>query len=359
MSAEHAYLKPSSAGLTIKCHGSVKMQELHPEDEDSDNAKQGRLAHEVIVAYALDLPVPLAATDEMHEGGEIWLECVGPYIEGLHVEEKVDCSSVHELNWGTPDAWHFDGNAMLLRVWDYKFGHRYVEVYENWQLINYALGVVDQLRVDVSTLRIELTIVQPRCYHADGPVRTWALHGADLLSYAKKLQQAYDIAASDDAKTNAGGWCRDCSARHACPAVQSGAYHVVEFAGVTTPFNLDSHAISRELRIMREAQAILNARISGLEDEVLSRIKKGEAIPGWSAVQGTGREKWRVPVEEVKALGDMMGVSLVEDKPITPRQAVKKGLPEMVVAEYTERPAGEIKLVEETTTRAMQIFGGK
>ena len=109
---------------------------------------------------------------------------------------------------------------------------------------------------------------------------------------------------------------------------------------------------------MRAAADLLASRISGLENEVLAKIKGGVAFPDWRAERGNGRERWAKPIDEVLALGQMMGIDVSKPGAITPKQAIKKGLAEEVVRAYSETPAGEIKLVEVGKEMA-KLFGAQ
>lgn len=327
------------------------MEDLFPEVEDDLRAVEGTLAHEVAAAVLAGLPVPSGATDEMLDGADLWEEVVGKF-KGVEVEQEVDCSAIHPDCFGTPDAWQFDSTDDVLRVFDYKFGHRHVEVFENWQLLSYASGVIDSFAL--SPRIVELTIVQPRSYHPDGPVRTWALPIQKLDHYAGLLMVNCLDAMNPDAGTTTGPECRDCSARRACPTLQASTYSVIEFSGKSIPFDLKANEIGRELTMVREAIALLGARESCLADEILGRIKQGTVIPGWMTKQGSGREKWAKPIDEVLALGDMMGVDLSKPSAITPKQAIKAGIPAELVRQYSETPVGSVSLVPFKQTKEFE-----
>ena len=355
--AEHAPLAPSSAARWVQCGGSVSMCAKYPQAEGDPKAVEGRLAHETVAAFLLNQPPPDGATEEMLDGADMMLDAVLPITKpsseapdglALLVESHVDCSNIHPENWGTPDAWAINRAYRRLYVWDYKFGHRYVDAFENWQMINYACGILKVAgvaREDIDQYTVHLTIVQPRNFHKDGPVRTWTLSVPELHGYGLRLRAAAELAMSEGALCNTGPECRDCTARHACPTLQATGYNAVDMSGDPVPFDLSPEALGRELTRMKAAAELLDARISGLENEALSKCKQGVSVPGWMTEQGSGRERWARPVEEVIALGEMMGVNINKPAALTPKQAIKAGLPEMVVKQYTETPVGEIKLV--------------
>lgn len=364
---EHALIQPSSASRWVPCPGSVSMEALYPE-VDREEAIEGTLAASVCAALIKGEPVPDGATEEMLDGAELLIDDLQSVLVGrepgmrlVRVEERAwNPTAIHTDNWGTPDLTMLDISTNQFFVWDYKFGHRHVEVYENWQLLNYVAlklhGVYGTATTD--QLNVHMRIVQPRSYHRDGPVREWVIPYRELEPYFEILRQSAKLSLMPHPPTLTNSGCRDCKARHACSTLQSGAYQSVHLAGQAIPFDMPAEAVGRELAVMMEAQEILKARISGLENETLSQIKQGVAITGWGWEQGMGREAWSKPIDEVLALGQMMGVNVAKPSAITPKQAIKAGIPAAVVAEYSTTPKGEIKLVRDTGARARKIFQG-
>lgn len=280
----------------------------------------------------------------------------------LHVEEPVRIPSVHGENWGTPDAWYYDTSKGTLFIWDMKFGHGFVDCFENWQILDYAAGILDSLGIDGAAdqhIRVKMTIVQPRSYHRDGPVRSWSVMASDLRPYFNKLRAAAEAATSmaPVATVDPVRACKHCPGRHACEAFQRAAYTGFDVAMASAPLELSPHALGLELRMIQHYVKVLTARATGLEEQALATIRRGQIVPFFGVEQSAGREAWTRPVEEVIALGDMMGVALAKPGAITPKQAIKAGLPAEVVAQYSETPRGAIKLVPDNGTAARKIFG--
>jgi Protein of unknown function (DUF2800) len=368
----HSTLAPSSASRRMQCPGSRVMSETYPQAEDDPRAAEGTLAHAVNLAYYMAKPIPDGATDEMLDGAELWQETIsamlnegGPVVFGF--EEPIKIDSVHPECFGTPDFWCYLTDSHKIHVVDYKFGHRFVDEFENWQLLEYAVGVVDKCWRDmpgcfdndiraILNLEIVLTVVQPRCYAKGGPVRSWTINGEQYGEYFKKLQKSEALSMAPDAVVRTGAECRDCSGRHACAALHQAASHEIEMSVVNAPFDLSANVQGWELKNIKKAIAILEARESGLENEVLAKMKQGVSVAGWRTEQGTGREKWDKPIEEVLALGGMMGVDIAKPSAITPKQAIKKGLPAELVAQYSVTPIGEIKLAVDNVSVARKIF---
>lgn len=354
---EHATLQPSSAARWVQCPGSVVMEAMFPQ-ADTDSSVEGTLAHEVVAARLLGKPIPAGATEEMLDGADTFEDYVlgikkqvNPHVTAV-VECRVNCFDIHPECWGTPDVRVTDVALGKIFIPDYKFGHRYVDPFENWQLLCYAIGAVANYgTATTDDLEITLAVVQPRSYHKEGPIREWVIKASDLEPYLAVLKGSAAEAMSGNAATHTGPECRDCKARHACPAYQDAAYMAVEMSGEPTPFDLPATAIGHELALLQSAADVLKGRISGLEMEMMATLKRGERVNGWMLEQGMGREKFSVPVVEILALGEMMGVDLSKPGVVTPKQAIKAGIPAAVIAGYTETPFGEIKLVRDTGIR--------
>jgi len=376
--SEHAILPPSSAHIWVKCAGSVTLRQAYP-DADSDHARDGAAAHFAgaellagrVVAVGQIAPNGVVLTDEMIEAAEVWADDVQATLEPLladawrttaKVEQRVTIPRVHAQNWGTPDAYAWVQN-FTLHVWDFKFGHGFVDVFENWQLIDYVAGILDaatwmrESNIPDERVTVVMRIVQPRNYHRDGPVREWRVKASDLRAHFNILQGAADAALGPDPQLKTGDHCEYCPARHACPALQQAAYGVVQRTGAAVPFDLPPHALGLELRTLRDAAKLLDARITGLETQALELLKSGAVVPFWQIENAQGREAWTVPANEVIMLGQMVNLELAKPpEAITPAQARRAGLSAELVDLYASRPSAS-KLAPLNEVKARQVFG--
>jgi len=356
--ADHAPFAPSSMSMLMACAGSFRMRKLYPEPDDSPHAMEGVAAHHVCaealkgrwMAVGELCPNGIAVTEEMIEGAEMYAQAVEPYAESAWIEQPVSCASLHSDCFGTPDFMQITANRIV--VADYKFGHRHVEVFENWQLITYAAA---NASADPST-EVILIVVQPRSYHRDGPVRTWRTTVMDLRKYWRDIAHRITEAQSESAQCTPSPACLDCSARHACMAAQESALAAMDVATSSIPLELTEEALSLELRMTRRLRAILDARIDGLEEQAFSLLRGGKAVPGFTLQAGSGRERWSKPIDEIVALGLAMGIDLAKPGAITPKQAVKAGMPIEVVKAYAETPVGEVKLAESDERQLRKVF---
>ena len=371
----HAIIAPSSLARTRQCPGSVVMEQAFPDTEQTPEAADGEASHwaaaELLagrtVAEGQRAPNGVLLTQEMLEGADLYhddvLRALQPFgrspADGA-IESPVAIPRVHSECWGTPDfrAW-VPGPRPRLMLWDYKFGHRVVEVLENEQLAAYVAGCLSATRLLDTDADVEVRIVQPRAPHREGPVRRWAFRGEEIRALVNSMSNAAHEALGDNPRTRVGPECRDCRARHACPALQRAAMDACDVAGQAQPFALGPGPLGVELRTLRRHQALLAARITGLEEQVEAAIRAGLQVPHWRVEFGTGRRRWTRPAAEVIAMGQMLGVDLAKPaEAITPVQAVKAGLPASMLDPYTETPRGAATVVPDDGSKARVVFGG-
>lgn len=343
------------------------MQERYPEDRTSPSAIEGQAAHwyasEALMGrthpVGTDTPAGVPITAEMIDCGTAYVSDVRSAGGTIRVEERVTIHTVHPDCWGTPDAYVMDRASRRLMVWDYKYGHRFVDAHRNWQLILYAIGILESEGVPLDDWKhwsITLSIVQPRCFRGDA--EPWTIGGPALNKYIDPLRQAAQQASQAGAQLQSGDHCRDCSARHACPALMRAAALSVDIAHEQTPMDLTPHALGLELSYLTAALARLKARHDALEEQALGMVRSGRDVPLWKGSNSTGREYWNRPAAQVAILGDMWGVDL--RKPlecITPAQARKLDVDEAVIAGFSERRSGALKLVpvtDDTVSRAFE-----
>lgn len=380
MSGQHAFLMPSAAPRWGICALSASLEAAYPEDIELGPTLEGTAAHWVNEQYlrhgalpALDAIAPngVAVTREMIEGAELAMRTIvatlGPDWQlSLFIERRVPIPAIHPTHcWGTPDyyAWSRapDGRVTLF-VFDYKFGHLLVEARENNQLIAYTSGILSEAGIDGHNdgqISVAMCVIQPRSHHREGPVRWWRTNAASLRGHVNVLRMQAELATSPNppAKPDPEA-CRDCKGRHACEALQRAAYLAADKAQQSLPLDLSPHALGLELRALTRAQRLLDARVSGLQQQAESTIKQGKLVPYWMLESTPGRLGWDKPAAEVLMLGQIYGIDIAKPvEPLTPTQAKAKGLPDELVDAYASRPAGASKLTYDDGSKARLTFG--
>src|SRR3954468_9098012 len=158
MTGTHAPLAPSGAFRRGRCPGSRALEARVPQGATPE-AAEGTAAHEVgallltlgeLVAVGTVMSNFVGADLDMQQGAQMLAQDVLSRLgeteapSELVVEGKVFARTlIHEECYGTPDVRHVSRRRKRIRVWDYKYGHGYVEAHENPQGIEYLAGVIE------------------------------------------------------------------------------------------------------------------------------------------------------------------------------------------------------------------------
>lgn len=370
----HAVIAPSSLARIVQCPGSLSLCAPY-ENVETDESREGTAAHHVAMLYAMHagnndrfhfLPIVgeevlgVRVDQEMIAGAKMYAEA----LEGFagNPEQTIQIRRVHPTQcFGTPDFWQYSKNTKTLRVTDYKYGHGYVDVYENYQLVSYAAGLLDKLAAEGVLLEfetiVEFMLVQPRCYSADSPVRTWTTSAPNLRSLINLAATAAELALAPNPPTRTGPECLHCPARANCETASRAGSALVQFAGRAEALAQTGADMGVRLNLINAAILMLKAVGSGLEEQIIATLRAGKTVPFFKVDYTKPRETWAKSVDEVKLLGMLSGVTLVkEDYDLTPKQAVKAGIDRAVIDKYAFTPNGSAKLVPDKLSTAARIF---
>lgn len=377
----HSRLAPSAADRWVECPASVQLSEQFPQLLEHPSGPEGTAAHWVatsmLTTHTPELgsitPEGIAVTEEMLDGALLVynhvFRIVNPHgsIKTLvRVEQREEMPSLHPEMHGTPDI-VIDLSDLTgeIHVIDYKFGHLEVDP-RTRQLKSYTRGVLDRRKFDGHAeqyLRVHLHIVQPRCYSASGPIRTFSTTAGDLRADWNIISAAAHEALGDSPTFRVGDHCKYCPGRRACPQLKRYTADLMDRAEYAPPIELPPDALGLELMFVERSLALMDARASGLREQVEANIRAGQAILGWGMKPGQSRTAWAVPLSEVHAMGDMMGVELRREDAPTPKQAVKlfekAGIDSSVIDAYSVTTPGGLKLVPASETLAAKAFGVK
>jgi hypothetical protein len=296
--SEHSPLGASGAERWSRCHGSVALlAALHLDESDEEDwTREGTAMHEgaaKALEEALDaweLVGHVCAnetelTPALADPLQTYIEHCRPLMAATKtygVEYKIS-SPVHPLFYGRADFWSiapgsFYGNA--LHVVDFKGGQGImVDVEENMQLMYYGFGVIDGLERQRSYVfgddqEVVLTIVQPRGFHHEGPVRSWSTSVGYIKGWVNNTLVPHMLATSYDNSLEAGPWCRFCPAKLVCPLL-------------TTLFKAACLASPEHAPDMSDTQLGLNYKylpavesfVKALKKEAQKRMEQGKTLP--------------------------------------------------------------------------------
>lgn len=367
---KHAKFAASNAHRWLNCAAAVSLSEKMPKPPESEYAKEGTDAHAILEAILKKEKIKKydstmymfakSAADHIHflkarSKGE------------LLIETKVDLSFIHKEAFGTLDAAvveHFG----RLHVIDFKYGQGYaVEVKDNPQLMFYALGVANQF--DYNFEDVELTIIQPRAPHTDGPIRRHVFNVAEFAIWRETFKKAIDASEKKNPKATAGPWCKWCPAAPICPAISSQAMEQarIDFADIETQTkSLKAAVISEENWVGPELAKTLHALnhletwISEVRRMAFDKLSRGEKISGWKLVPARHRRIWATPNEvKIDALKNF-GTRAFKTEILSPTQLEKIAGKDWV-AKYAISVSSGLKMVPEAdpgeaTNRALLDF---
>lgn len=331
----HSKLGASSAERWFNCPGSVRLSRFGIPKE-SAYASEGTYAHTIAAEALKTGAFPATETHLELDSLIVYVDYLRSLPGKLHVEQRLQ---LNKDMWGTCDALLIDGDH--LTVVDYKHGEGVVvEVHSNKQLLYYALCASILFKAKTYTV----TVVQPRAYHADGPVRSWTFGQETLDSFARKLRDAVKRTENPEAPLLTGEHCRFCPALAYCPKVleESQAIAVREF----TPLAMTPEKISKALDFAKFAQGWFKA----LEEYALEAAMNGTKIPGYELVDKRRQRVWRDFTEEV--LVSRFGENAYEPRKIkTPTQMEKIG---NVADLWHQEKTGEKRLKQESDNASGQ-----
>lgn len=344
--------------MWVPCPGSVVMQELYPKTEDGAG-DEGGIAHD-LAAVILDpnhLAPDCLITDEMQAAVDLYVSGIRSFSRDkkVHVEVPVQIPFVHADCWGTLDARWYDTTNDILHIFDLKDGWGIVEAFRNWQMILYALGVLEEIKAT----NVWLHIIQPRPFHSEGPHRIWKTTTAELNELGIKAIDSAFKALGSGPPLQSGPHCRYCSALWTCNTARAAGMNAVDISGKGISPESSPGQIGFELKLLRRAKEMIDHRLTALEQTALSLDKSGTNIPGWSRSFTAGRNVWQSGREvEIRSMAEMYGVTVDKQTLITPAQATKAGLPAEVVTMYSEKNPGKAKMEPINQDKIKNLLGG-
>lgn len=300
MTIGHSKVGASSMYRWANCPGSVRECAQVP-NVSSKYAEEGQRAHEIAAACLRNDGTPGAFDPE--GAIVIYLDAVRDrLIPGavLEVEQGFHLKQIHPDAYGTSDATVWQPSLRHLHVFDYKHGAGVaVEVTGNPQLRYYALGAL--LQSGYNAREVTVTIVQPRCPHPDGPVRSETFNAYDLLEWAADLREAIIRTEAPDAPLVPGNHCRFCPAAAVCPALAQLALAVAqeEFSPAVLAGADSSRGVvpydPAKLKLALDSRGAIKAWVKALDEFAYAEAIAGRlpAEVGYKLVTKRAERQWK------------------------------------------------------------------
>jgi hypothetical protein len=347
----HSLLGASTSDRWGNCPGSVNLSK-GLQSKSSVYAEEGTKAHLVASTFLEKGGWMIDIDEEMIEAVRVYTDLIQKErarLSELFIEQRLDLSSIHPKMFGTADAVIYYPEEKLLRVYDYKHGSGVpVEVKENSQLQYYGLGAL--LQLNKPCIEVELVVVQPRCYHPDGPIRRWKIPAFEMLDFAANLKELAYKTEEPNAPLVPGDHCRWCPAAGICPKLHEKAVESAktEFSP-TIPYEP-----SRLAQVLNWLD-VFEGWAKSVRDFAYNEAEKGRVPPGWKLVQKRAMRKWKPEVEVAdlcKALNIHEGAA-IETKMKSPAQVEKilKKPEKEILETFCVKESSGYALVSESDTR--------
>ncbi len=417
--AQHAKLSPSAAHRWMNCAGSVALIGDEPSTA-GQAAMMGTAAHAVIQTMLdngeTDAALYHNRTILVHSPGKeptVILEpgqtfgiaegwflfvCDDAMVNGvqtmideverirdelfdpiLYTERFLDMSWLDDRLGGTADVTLVE-LAGWIHLLDYKNGRVLVEVNDNEQMKNYAVGLLHE---HPDALGVVVHLVQPNAIHEEGCIREAIYTADEIRLFEITLKAAADATSKPNAPLRAGEWCQYCQAKTRCPAFDALALNeagadfaddpveplvvpmLVEADDVGTA--LETYAQPDEYRaaLVRKAKwiPILDQWARDIRARIQAELLNQQPVGDWKLVRSRSNRKWRGEnrdfAKELSSKAEIAIELLYTDPELkSPAQVEKLGSGKehkahvkKVVGEMAYKPEGKISIAPGSDAR--------
>ena len=364
MPLAHAKLSPSSAHRWTRCTASIKAESAY-EDTGSTYAQLGTAMHEVGERCLLNKMDASEFIGEEVEGVVVDkenAEAVQQYVDyvnrivaetggELHVEVRLDLSSIAPDTFGTSDVVILDTKGKNIIIVDYKNGRNPVSAVNNEQMKLYALGAYNDFGFIHDFEHVEMHIVQPHVNNFSED--TIEIH--DLITWSQWVKEQADKILNDEGVFNPSDKaCKWCAHKGNCEALSEHVNKVItgEFANLDElDGNADKLDTDHLKRVLDNAD-LIEGFVKAVKEVALERLQSGEEIKGYKLVEGRTTRKWRDEAEVEEYLRKRMKVSdLYVKKMIPMTQILKLNKDDKKLQQMLIKPEGAPTLASESDRR--------
>ncbi len=237
-------------------------------------------------------------TEDMTNGIQLYLDRVRPGIDRkrgfinhqFFIEAKLAAPDVHEQMFGSVDfAALVSGHTAsdlapgcidgFLDVTDLKGGEGIVvDPEDNPQMKYYAFMLIHSHFPELEDdFPVRLTIVQPRAFSTEGPIRDWWTTVGDIKAWV--VRDLLPAMHSTDDSLQPGMWCRFCPAKLVCPALASLFKAAVTY-DPKSAHRLDNLQLGLSYEQIKPAEFF----IAAMKEEVFRRLSAAQDVPGTKLV---------------------------------------------------------------------------
>ena len=362
--------RASAASRWVPCPEAAWLEQQYP-DVENEAAREGIAAHEMgqfvlTNQFLIDELVDRQAsngtmmTGEMIDHVQMYVDHVQSRGVGYWVEESVSIemrSNQKPVTGKTDSAgFGFDQEFGILYIDDFKYGFGPVEAFENWQLLIYAICIVAKLIAQNQDVKIiTMSIIQPRGYHHDGPIRTWTITTTELAGYTEQLRNAVDRVYSSERKCHSGSWCRYCKVLAGCPTAKTAAMNAIDVIMSALPDTDTPDQVADLLDVLKRASDTVKHTYDAITARAEAMISNGKPIPGYAYEPGKGKTKF---IDNQQAIDTAIcfGIEITDQKTVTPAEAKRRGLPEAVYNSLTTVPSTAPRLVKRDVSTQAKVF---
>jgi hypothetical protein len=321
---------------------------------ESAYADEGTLAHQCAEEWITGKSPTAEYPQEMKDHVGVYVNHLRDIMDldpkaVIHVEQRVH---VTELVNGTMDAGIWLPSLKEYHVRDLKYGAGLAVSVDSLQVKIYGLGAL--LTMNYPAEKIVCGIVQPRCYHEDGPIRTIEYHPMELMEfYADLLDAEKRVIAAERANdldpyiSPSEKGCRWCLAAPKCPALRRKANEAARKV-----FSIDAYD-PRELSMSLDEVPLIEAWCASVREFAYKEAEQGKSIPNYKLVDKQARRKWRDDPSVLTRLKKLLGSEAfdIKPKPLTTVEKMLSKEDRAVLAELTVKESSGHVLVHESDKR--------